>query len=36
VAALSDPAVLQDFDAIQRLGQSAPSDDEELYALLQK
>ena len=36
VAALSDPAVLQDFEAIQRLGQSAPSDDEELYALLQK
>jgi hypothetical protein len=36
VAALSDPAVLQDFDAIQRLSQLAPSDDEELYALLQK
>ena len=36
VAALSDPAVLQDFEAIQRLGQSAPSDDEDLYALLQK
>lgn len=36
VAALSDPAVLQDFEAIQRLSQSAPSDDEELYALLQK
>jgi anti-sigma factor RsiW len=36
VATLSDPAVLQDFEAIQRLGQSAPSDDEELYALLQK
>lgn len=36
VAALSDPAVLQDFEAIRRLGQSAPGDDEELYALLQK
>jgi hypothetical protein len=36
VATLSDPAVLQDFEAIQRLGQPAPSDDEELYALLQK
>lgn len=36
VATLSDPAVLQDFEAIQRLGQSAPGDDEELYALLQK
>jgi anti-sigma factor RsiW len=36
VATLSDPAVLQDFEAIQRLGKSAPGDDEELYALLQK
>jgi anti-sigma factor RsiW len=36
VAALSDPAVLQDFEAIRRLAQSAPGDDEELYALLQK
>jgi hypothetical protein len=27
---------LQDFEAIQRLAQSAPGDDEELYALLQK
>ena len=36
VATLSGPVVLQDFEAIQRLGQSAPSDDEELYALLQK
>ena len=34
VATLSDPAVLQDFEAIQRLGQSAPGDDEELYAVL--
>ena len=36
VATLSDPAVLQDFEAIRRLGESAPGDDEELYALLQK
>jgi hypothetical protein len=36
VATLSDPAVLQDFEAIQRLGKSAPGDDEELYALLQE
>jgi anti-sigma factor RsiW len=36
VATLSDPAVLQDFEAIQRLAQSAPGDDDELYALLQK
>jgi anti-sigma factor RsiW len=36
VATLSDPAVLQDFEAIRRLGGSAPGDDEELYALLQK
>lgn len=36
VATLSDPAVLQDFEAIERLGKSAPGDDEELYALLQK
>lgn len=36
VAALSDPAVLQDFEAIERLGKSASGDDEELYALLQK
>jgi hypothetical protein len=34
VATLSDPAVLQDFEAIQRLGQAAPGDDEELYAVL--
>jgi len=34
VAALSDPVVLQDFEAIQRLGQAAPDDDEELYAVL--
>lgn len=33
VATLSDPTVLQDFDAIQR---SAPSDDEELFAVLTK
>ena len=36
VATLSGPAVLQDFEAIDRLGKSAPGDDEELYALLQK
>jgi len=36
VATLSDPTVLQDFEAIQRLAQSAPGDDDELYALLQK
>jgi anti-sigma factor RsiW len=36
VATLSDPVVLQDFEAIQRLAQSAPDDDDELYALLQK
>jgi anti-sigma factor RsiW len=36
VATLSDPTVLQDFDAIQRLSQSAPSDDEELFAVLTK
>jgi hypothetical protein len=34
VAALSDPTVLQDFDAIQRLGQTAPGEDEELFAVL--
>jgi anti-sigma factor RsiW len=34
VATLSDPAVLQDFEAIHRLGQAAPSDDEELFAVL--
>ncbi len=32
--AMADPAVLQDFEVIRRLGQSAPGDDEELYALL--
>jgi hypothetical protein len=31
---LSDPSVLQDFDAIRRLSQTAPSDDEELFAVL--
>jgi anti-sigma factor RsiW len=36
VATLSDPATLQDFEAIQRLAQSAPDEDEELLALLQK
>lgn len=36
VATLSDPAVLQDFEAIERLGKSAPGVDDELYALLQK
>lgn len=34
VASLSDPVALQDFEAIQRLSQSAPSDDEELFTLL--
>jgi anti-sigma factor RsiW len=34
VASLSDPAVLQDFDAIQRLSQTAPGVDDELYAVL--
>lgn len=34
VATLSDPVVLQDFEAIQRLAKSAPGDDEELYAVL--
>ena len=36
VATLSDPAVLEDFEAIQRLSQTAPGDDEELYAVLNK
>jgi hypothetical protein len=36
VATLSDPATLQDFEAIQRLARSAPDEDEELLALLQK
>ena len=34
VATLSDPAVLQDFEAIQRMAKSAPDEDEELYAVL--
>jgi hypothetical protein len=34
VASLSDPAVLQDFEAIQRLSQAAPGVDDELYAVL--
>jgi anti-sigma factor RsiW len=34
VATLSDPVVLQDFEAIQRLARSAPGDDDELYAVL--
>lgn len=34
VTSLSDPAVLQDFDAIQRLSQSAPGEDEELFVVL--
>lgn len=34
VATLSDPVVLQDFEAIQRLAKSAPGEDEELYAVL--
>jgi len=34
VATLSDPVVLQDFEAIQRLAKSAPGDDDELYAVL--
>ena len=36
VTALSDPAVLQDFEAIQRLGQAAPNDDDALFAVLSK
>jgi len=34
VASLSDPAVLEDFEAIQRLSQTAPGVDDELYAVL--
>ena len=34
VATLSDPAALQDFESIQRLGQAAPGDDDELFAVL--
>lgn len=34
VASLSDPAVLQDFEAIQRLSQTTPGVDDELYAVL--
>ncbi len=34
VAALSDPAALQDFEPILRLGQAAPSDDDELFTVL--
>ena len=34
VTALSDPAVLQDFEAIECLGRAAPSDDDELFAVL--
>ncbi len=34
MAALSDPAVFKDFDAVRRLGQAAPTDDEELLAVL--
>ena len=33
VAAVSDPKIMQDFEAIQRLGQTPPAD-EELLALL--
>lgn len=36
VATLSDPAVLQDFETIQRIGHTAPPDDEELFAVLTK
>jgi anti-sigma factor RsiW len=34
MATLSDPAVFEDFEAIRSLGQAAPTDDEELYAVL--
>lgn len=34
VAALPDPSVLQDFDAIQRLSQLPPGDDAELIRVL--
>lgn len=34
VAALSDPAVLQDFEAIQRLSQTSANADDELYSVL--
>ena len=31
---LSGPGLLQDFEAIQRLSESAPDDDEELFVTL--
>jgi ferric-dicitrate binding protein FerR (iron transport regulator) len=34
VANLSDPSVLQDFEAIQRLSKTSPGADDELYAVL--
>ena len=34
VATLSDPVALQDFEAIERLSQAAPNDDDELFAVL--
>lgn len=34
VANLSDPSVLQDFEAIQRLSETTPGADDELYAVL--
>ena len=34
VAELSGPTILQDFDAIQRLSQTSPGADEDLYAVL--
>lgn len=34
MATLSDPTVFEDFEAIRSLGQAAPTDDEELYAVL--
>src|SRR5262245_4327760 len=34
MATLSDPTVFENFDAVRRLGQAAPTDDEELLAVL--
>ena len=34
MATLSDPAVFENFEAIRSLGQAAPTDDEELLAVL--
>ena len=34
MAALSDPTVFENFETIRRLGQAAPTDDEELLAVL--